>query len=104
MKTQIQSLCTSLTAVWTVQLLVSSSFSSFHLAVVGIPAGNTVWFGGFFFEGLEEISAERESLSKQRKAAATAAEESRKTLKDEDKDYEPKLTPGCLLTLIYLLI
>lgn len=47
-----------------------------------------------FFEGLEEISAEKESLSKQRNAAAKAAEESRKTLKDEDKDYEPKLTPG----------
>lgn len=43
--------------------------------------------------GLEEISAEKESLSKQRKAAAIAAEESRKTLKNEDKDYEPKPTP-----------
>lgn len=59
----------------------------------------------FYFEGLEEISAEKDSLSKQRKAAAKAAEESRKTLKDEDKDYEPKLTPGCLLTLVlYLLL
>lgn len=59
----------------------------------------------FCFEGLEEISAVKESLSKQRKAAAIAAEESRKTLKNEDKDYEPKPTPGCLLTLIiYLLL
>lgn len=51
----------------------------------------------FFLEGLEEISAEKESLSKQRKAAAQAAEQSRKTLKDEDKDYEQKVTPGCVL-------
>uniref|UniRef100_A0A3B5K376 RAD51 associated protein 1 n=1 Tax=Takifugu rubripes TaxID=31033 RepID=A0A3B5K376_TAKRU len=43
--------------------------------------------------GLDEISAEKESLVKQRKAAAKAAAESRKTLKDEDEDYEPKASP-----------
>lgn len=59
----------------------------------------------FYFEGLEEISAEKESVSTQRKAAAKAAEESRKTLKEEDEDYEPKMTPGCLPTLeIHLLL
>eukprot|EP00066_Takifugu_rubripes_P022339 XP_011611605.1 PREDICTED: RAD51-associated protein 1 isoform X1 [Takifugu rubripes] len=43
--------------------------------------------------GLDEISAEKETLVKQRKAAAKAAAESRKTLKDEDEDYEPKASP-----------
>nr|XP_046235066.1 RAD51-associated protein 1 isoform X2 [Scatophagus argus] len=43
--------------------------------------------------GLDEITSEKESLalSRQRKAAAKATEETRKKLTDED--YEPKLTP-----------
>lgn len=48
-----------------------------------------------FSLGLDEITSERESLSKQRKAAAKATEEQKKQLTDEDEDYEPKLTPGC---------
>lgn len=57
----------------------------------------------FCVEGLDEISAEKETLVKQRKAAAKAAAESRKTLKDEDEDYEPKASPGCPLILtVYL--
>lgn len=44
--------------------------------------------------GLDEITSEKESLSRQRKAAAKATEEARKRLTDEDEDYEPKLTPG----------
>lgn len=59
----------------------------------------------FCVEGLDEISAEKETLVKQRKAAAKAAAESRKTLKDEDEDYEPKASPGCLLRqTVYLLL
>lgn len=58
--------------------------------------------GCFVFEGLDEILTEKETLLKQRKAAAKAAEESRNTLKDEDEDYQPK---GGLPTLnIYLLL
>lgn len=46
----------------------------------------------FCVEGLDEISAE-------------AAAESRRVLKDEDEDYEPKASPGCLLALtVYLLL
>lgn len=59
----------------------------------------------FCVEGLDEISAEKETLVKERKAAAKAAAESRKALKDEDEDYEPKASPGCLLALtVYLLL
>lgn len=47
-----------------------------------------------FSVGLDEISSEKETLEKQRKAAAKATEELRKKLPDEDEDYEPKLTPG----------
>ncbi|XP_078137813.1 RAD51-associated protein 1 isoform X5 [Sander vitreus] len=43
--------------------------------------------------GLDEITSEKESpaLSRQRKAATKGTED--KKLKDEDEDYEPKLTP-----------
>ncbi|XP_073336796.1 RAD51-associated protein 1 isoform X2 [Pagrus major] len=43
--------------------------------------------------GLDEITSEKESLSRQRKAAVKATEEQKKKLTDEDEDYEPKLTP-----------
>ncbi|KAM8740896.1 RAD51-associated protein 1 [Acanthopagrus schlegelii] len=43
--------------------------------------------------GLDEIISEKESLSRQRKAAAKATEEQKKQLTDKDEDYEPKLTP-----------
>ena len=48
-----------------------------------------------FSLGLDEIISEKESLSRQRKAAAKATEEQKKQLTDKDEDYEPKLTPGC---------
>lgn len=47
-----------------------------------------------FILGLDEISLENETLSKQRKCVAKAAKEQRKELREEDEDYEPKLTPG----------
>lgn len=47
-----------------------------------------------FILGLDEISSENETLSKQRKSVAKAAKDQRKELRDEDEDYEPKLTPG----------
>lgn len=50
--------------------------------------------------GLDEISSERETISRQRTAAAKV--ESRKNLVDNDEDYEPKLTEGCH-TIILLL-
>lgn len=47
-----------------------------------------------FSLGLDKISSEKGSPTpfKQRKAASKATEELRK--KDDDEDYEPKLTPG----------
>ncbi|KAI3366372.1 hypothetical protein L3Q82_000528 [Scortum barcoo] len=47
-------------------------------------------------KGLDQITSEKESLalSRQRKAATKATEDLRKKPRDEDEDYEPKLTPG----------
>lgn len=44
-----------------------------------------------FSAGLDEISSEKDAHGK---AATKASEDSRKTLADNDDDYEPKLTPG----------
>ncbi|XP_041819594.1 RAD51-associated protein 1 isoform X2 [Chelmon rostratus] len=44
--------------------------------------------------GLDEITSEKESLLRQKKAAAKTTVEPRKKFTDEDEDYEPKLTPG----------
>ncbi|KAM7367215.1 hypothetical protein PAMP_015132 [Pampus punctatissimus] len=45
--------------------------------------------------GLDKIISEKESLAqpRQRNAASKATEEQKKNLKDEDEDYQPKLTP-----------
>lgn len=108
MKTQTQRLCTSPTAVWTVQFWVSSVFVCFFTVYTErllIFLQETLLDLLFCVEGLDEISAEKETLVKERKAAAKAAAESRKALKDEDEDYEPKASPGCLLALtVYLLL
>ncbi|KAL7370686.1 hypothetical protein ABVT39_007788 [Epinephelus coioides] len=43
--------------------------------------------------GLDEITSESPTRSKERKAATKATEERKKQLTDEDEDYKPKLTP-----------
>ncbi|KAM7378356.1 hypothetical protein PAMA_013317 [Pampus argenteus] len=45
--------------------------------------------------GLDKIISQKESIAqpRQRNAASKATDEQRKNLKDEDEDYQPKLTP-----------